>query len=83
MSGSVKPTMVQLGVDAKDIIAGNEKTNFITALAGSGGVQSYEWIVKGKPGSTVTLTVVSQKSGKDTRDADPQVGAWTSGRTYR
>ena len=65
VSGSVKPTMVQIGVDAKDIIAGNEKTNFITALPGSGGLQSYEWVVKGKPGSTVTLNVVSQKSGRD------------------
>jgi hypothetical protein len=65
LARAVKPTLVQLGVDAKDIIAGNEKTNFITALAGSGGLQSYEWIVKGKPGSTVTLKVVSQKSGAD------------------
>jgi hypothetical protein len=63
---SVKPTLVDLiGVEAKDLIAGNERRNFITALAGSGGLQSYEWIVKGKPGSTVTLKVVSQKSGTD------------------
>ncbi len=65
VSTSVKPTMVQLGIDAKDIIAGNEKTSFIAALPGSGGLQSYEWVVKGKPGSTVTLNVVSQKSGRD------------------
>jgi murein tripeptide amidase MpaA len=65
LARSVKPTLVQLGVDAKDIIAGNDKTNFITTLAGSGGLQSYEWIVKGKPGSTVTLKVVSQKGGRD------------------
>ena len=65
VSRSVKPTMVELGVDPKDIIAGNERRNFITALAGSNTLQSYEWVVKGKPGSTVTLKVVSQKSGID------------------
>jgi murein tripeptide amidase MpaA len=65
LARSVKPTLVQLGVDTKDIIAGNDKTNFITTLAGSGGLQSYEWIVKGKPGSTVTLKVASQKGGRD------------------
>jgi hypothetical protein len=65
VSRSVKPTMVQLGVDPSDIIAGNEKTNFLQALPGSGGLQHYEWIVKGKAGSTVTLKVVSEKSGTD------------------
>ncbi|MFB3854125.1 MAG: M14 family metallopeptidase [Vicinamibacterales bacterium] len=62
---SVKPVMVQLGVEPGDIIAGDEKTNFIQALAGSGGRESYEWLVKGKPGQTVTLKVVSQKGGSD------------------
>jgi len=62
---AVKPTMVELGVDSKDIIAGSERRSFVTALPGSNGLQSYEWIVKGKPGSTVTLKVVSQKSGTD------------------
>jgi hypothetical protein len=63
---AVKPTMVQLGVDPGDIIAGNDKTNFFQVLPGSGGLQSYEWIVKGKPGTAVTLKVVSQKGGTDT-----------------
>jgi murein tripeptide amidase MpaA len=65
LARAVKPTMVELGVESKDVIAGNERRNFITALAGSNTLQSYEWIVKGKPGSTVTLKVVSQKSGTD------------------
>jgi len=63
---AVKPTMVQLGVDPGDIIAGNDKTNFFQVLPGSGGLQSYEWIVKGKAGTAVTLKVVSQKGGTDT-----------------
>ncbi len=64
-SRAVKPTMVQLGVNPDDIIAGNEKTSFFQALAGSGARQSYEWIIKGKPGTTITLKVVSQKGGSD------------------
>jgi hypothetical protein len=62
---SVKPVMVQLGVPPESIITGSEKTTSIPALAGSGARQSFEWIVKGKPGSSVTLKAVSQKSGTD------------------
>jgi hypothetical protein len=63
---AVKPIMVQLGVPPETIITGNEKTNHIPALAGSGNRQSYQWVITGKPGSTITLKVVSQKSGTDT-----------------
>jgi hypothetical protein len=63
---SVKPVMVQLGVPPESIITGAEKTNFIPALAGSGNRQSFEWVIKGAPGSTVTLKAVSQKGGADT-----------------
>ena len=63
---SVKPIMVQLGVPPDSIVTGAEKTMSIPALAGSGTRQSFEWIVKAKPGTAVTLKVVSQKSGSDT-----------------
>jgi len=63
---AVKPTMVQLEVEPTDIIAGSEKTSFIQALAGSGSRQSYEWIIRGKPGTTITLKAVSDKAGFDT-----------------
>ena len=63
---AVKPVMVQLGVPPESIITGSEKTSFIPALAGSGSRQSYEWVITGKPGSTVTLKAVSQKGGTDT-----------------
>jgi hypothetical protein len=65
-SRSVKPTMVQLGVDTNDIVSGAAKTNFFPALAGSGRRESYEWIIKGKPGSTIVLKAVGQKSGSAT-----------------
>ena len=65
-SRSVKPTMVQLGVDPADIVSGAAKTSFFQALDGSGRRETYEWIIRGKPGATVTLEVVSQKGGTDT-----------------
>jgi hypothetical protein len=63
---SVKPIMVQLGVPPETIITGSDKTIFIPALAGAGTRQSYEWVIKGKPGSSITLKAVSQKGGTDT-----------------
>jgi small ligand-binding sensory domain FIST len=63
---AVKPVMVQLGVPPESIVTGSEKTNSIPTLAGSGSRQSYEWVITAKPGSTVTLKVVSQKGGADT-----------------
>ncbi|MDX1283545.1 MAG: hypothetical protein R3182_00965, partial [Draconibacterium sp.] len=65
VSRSVKPTMVQLGVDPKSIISGNAKTSFFQALAGSGSREKFEWLIKGKPGEKVELKVVAQKAGSD------------------
>lgn len=62
---SVKPTMVQLGVDPESILSGNNKTNFFQALAGSGNRQKYEWLIKGNSGDRIELKVVSQKGGSD------------------
>ena len=62
---SVKPTMVQLGVDPEAIISGSNKTNFFQALAGSGNRQKYEWLIKGNSGDRIELKVVSQKGGSD------------------
>ncbi len=65
VSGSVKPTMVQLEVKPDQIISGNNKTNFFQSLAGSKNRQKYEWIIKGKTGAKIELKVVSQKAGSD------------------
>jgi hypothetical protein len=66
-SRSVKPTMVQLDVPPDDIVSGAPKTSFFPTLAGTGRRQTYEWIIKGKPGSTVNVRVVSQKGGSATQ----------------
>jgi hypothetical protein len=65
-SRSVKPTMVQLEVAPEDIVSGDAKTSFFQALAGSGRRQKYQWIVKGKPGTSVQLKLMSQKGGTET-----------------
>jgi hypothetical protein len=65
-SRSVKPVVVQLGVPPESIVTGNQKTTQVSTLAGSGTRQSFEWVIKGTPGSTVTLKALSQKSGTDT-----------------
>jgi hypothetical protein len=62
-SRSVRPTMVQLQVPPDDIVSGAAKTNYVPTIAGSGRRQSYEWIIKGKPGSTVDVRVMSHKGG--------------------
>jgi hypothetical protein len=63
---SVRPVMVQLGVKPEDIITGDDKTNFIDALAGSGTRASFQWVVRGQPGARVELKLASQKSGNET-----------------
>ncbi|MDQ3070042.1 MAG: M14 family metallopeptidase [Acidobacteriota bacterium] len=60
---SVKPVMVQLGVAPDAIVSGDAKTNFIPALAGSGRRQSYQWIVRAKPGQSISVKAVAQKGG--------------------
>ena len=63
---SVKPTMVQLGVEPGDVLSGSAKTNFLPVLAGSGGRAKYEWLIKGKTGEVVELLVQSEKGGSAT-----------------
>ena len=66
-SQSVKPTMVQLGVPPESLVSGDAKTSFIPALAGSGRRQSYQWIVRGKAGQTITIKAAAEKGGSATR----------------
>jgi hypothetical protein len=65
-SRSVKPTMVQLGVEPDALLSGDAKTSFFQALDGSGKRELFEWIVSGNRGDTIELKVVAQKGGTDT-----------------
>jgi hypothetical protein len=60
---AVRPTMVQLQVAPESILSGNQKSNFVQSLTGSGGRQKFDWLIKGKAGDKLTLKVVSQKAG--------------------
>jgi len=62
---AVRPTLVQIEIAPDDILAGNPKNNFIPTLAGSGGRQSFSWIVRGKTGERITIRVTSQMGGND------------------
>jgi hypothetical protein len=63
---SVAPTMVQLDVPPEDVLTGAAKTSFFQALDGSGSRQTYVWVIRGRQGAQINLTVRSQKSGHDT-----------------
>lgn len=64
-SRSVKPTMVQLGIDPEALLSGSAKTSFFQTLDGSGNRQKFEWLIKGKKGDEIELKVVAQKGGTD------------------
>jgi intracellular sulfur oxidation DsrE/DsrF family protein len=66
-SRSVRPTMVQLGIDPDDLLSGADKTSFFQATDGSGGRRSFEWLVKGSRGAEIELVVRAQKGGSDSR----------------
>jgi hypothetical protein len=63
---SVKPTLVQLGVDPGAVVSGSAKTSFLQVLAGSGSRAKYDWLIKGKSGQVVELLVQSEKGGSAT-----------------
>ena len=65
MARAVNPLVVQLQVPPESIVTGNEKTVTVPTLAGSGNRKAFEWVVKAKPGSNLTLTLLSQKGGSD------------------
>ncbi len=63
---AVAPTMVQLDVPPENVLTGAAKTSFFQTLNGSGTRETYVWVINGRQGSNITLTVRSQKSGSDT-----------------
>ncbi len=64
---SVAPTMVQLGVDPDDLLTGAAKTSFIRKLDGSGARETFNWVIRGQPGSRIELKVRAQKGGTTTQ----------------
>ena len=65
VSGSVKPTLVQIQVPSTDIVTGSPKSVRIPNLNGSNSRQRITWVIRGKPDATVAITVLAQKGGTD------------------
>ena len=66
VSGSVKPTLVQIDVPASDIVTGSPKSVRIPNLNGSNARQRITWVIRGKPDASVAITLLAQKGGTDT-----------------
>lgn len=58
---------VELALRAGQTLSSGRRVDYINALRGSGGRQSYEWVVVGDAGSTVTLTAGSPHAGMATQ----------------
>lgn len=66
VSRSVDATMVQIQVDAADIITGGPKTATTATLAGSGNRERFTWVIRGQSGATVEIRARAQKGGTAT-----------------
>jgi hypothetical protein len=64
-SRSVHPVTVQIQVPHEYVLTGADKTVTFESLAGSGGREKLTWVVRGRPGDTVKITLRAQKGGRD------------------
>lgn len=65
VSRSVDPVLVQIQVDADDILTGAAKSHRIQKLDGSGARERVSWVIRGSAGSSVEVRVRSEKGGTD------------------
>lgn len=65
-SRSVQPTTVRIHIPTEDLITGAAKSSTIQVLNGSHGRQDFTWVIRGRAGAEVQITVRSQKGGSDT-----------------
>jgi hypothetical protein len=65
VSGSVKPTLVQIQVPAENIVTGAPKAMRIASLNGSNSRQRISWVIRGRSGTAVEINVLAQKGGTD------------------
>ena len=66
VSRSVSPTMVQIGVDAANILTGNDKTTSVAKLEGSGNRMRFTWVIQGQSGASVEILARAEKGGHHT-----------------
>ncbi len=65
-SRSVQPTTVRIHIPTEDLITGAAKSSTIQVLNGSHGRRDFTWVIRGRAGAEVEITVRSQKGGSDT-----------------
>lgn len=65
-NGAVDPTLVQIQIDADDIVSGDAKTARTNRIEGSGATAGYSWIIQGSAGQTIEITSRAMKGGRDT-----------------
>jgi hypothetical protein len=65
VSRSVGPTIVQIQIPPDDLITGDAKTSTVRKLDGSHNRERFEWVIRGRDGATVEITVLAQKGGTD------------------
>ena len=66
VSRSVQPTIVQIQVAADAILTGAAKTSTVRRLEGSGARERFSWVIRGQEGTSVEISVRSQKGGTAT-----------------
>jgi len=66
VSRSVQPTTIQIQVPPESVLTGDDKTSTVPRLDGSGGREKLTWVIRGQPGSSVEIRVLSQKGGTAT-----------------
>lgn len=58
---------VELVLSNAHTLSGGRRMNYIGAVRGSGGTETFEWVVVGAPNSTITLNVGSPHAGLTTQ----------------
>lgn len=66
VSRSVQPMIVQIQVAADAILTGAAKTSRVQRLEGSGARERFSWVIRGQEGTSVEISVRSQKGGTAT-----------------
>ena len=59
----VRPLVVTLQIEPERILGGARLAK-VSNLAGSGGIHKLRWVLQGKPGEMVRITVASEKLGE-------------------
>jgi hypothetical protein len=65
ISDSVHPVTVQIQVPSEDLLTGDAKTATFESLPGSGAREKLSWVIRGREGESVTITLRAQKGGRD------------------